>query len=293
MPSGGSQGGSFERIDHVDAARLREKRPEFGAWAPLVAPLGMIANTAQLTELSDLPASMTSSATEDPGWLPPRPLDPMPYIAAVLRAGSRFHFADSMGNAMVELVAAPELVLTSGRLVAHDPTWIEHQPAYVVDLPVGTFPVTQSVVRWVDDPEHTRVAAARLTFKDVEPVSWEPALRPGENTRLLGNEEFFGFGVDAGLVCFVDADGVGAAVELIGWDYEMFMNVDAEHPMKLELDGGRTMLIFSSGWGDGSYPCWLGRSADGEVVCLVADLLVVNHATLIPTTDGEPVRPGG
>ncbi len=60
----------------------------------------------------------------------------------------------------------------------------------------------------------------------------------------------------------------------------MFMGVDAEHPMKLDLDGGRTMVIFSSGWGDGSYPCWIGRSAEKDVVCLVADLLVVIDATL-------------
>ena len=199
----------------------------------------------------------------------------------MLHAGSRFHFgANALGDAVVELVAAPELVLTSGRLVAHDPTWIEDQPAYDIDLPVGTFPVTQSIVRWVDDPQHTRVAAARVTFRDVEPVSWEPALRPGQDTRLLGDKEFFGFGVDAGLGCFVDAEGVAAAKEAIGWDFEMFMGVDAEHPMKLDLDGGHTMVVFSSGWGDGSYPSWIGRSAEGDVVCLVADLLVVSDATL-------------
>ena len=111
-------------------------------------------------------------------------------------------------------------------------------------------------------------------------MSWEPALRPGQDTRLLGDKEFFGFGVDAGLGCFVDAEGVAAAKEAISWDFEMFMGVDAEHPMKLDLDGGHTMVVFSSGWGDGSYPSWIGRSAEGDVVCLVADLLVVSDATL-------------
>ena len=87
------------------------------------------------------------------------------------------------------------------------------------------------------------------------------------------------FGVDAGLGCFVDAEGVAAAKEAIGWDFEMFVGVDAEHPKKLDLDGRHTMVIFSSGWGDGSYTSWIGRSAEGDVVCLVADLLVVNDAT--------------
>jgi hypothetical protein len=277
----GDHGGSFIKVDHVDATRLREKRPKFGAWAPLVAPMGTVATDARLTVRDSLPDTMTASTAEDPGWSAPRPLDPLPYLEPMLRAGSRFDFRDSLGEAVVELVSAPDLVLTSGRLVAHDPTWIQDQPAYDVDLPAGTFPVTQSVVRWVDDPEHTRVAAARLTIEDVDPVSWEPALRPGQDTRQLGDKEFFGFGVDAGLGCLVDADGIDDATAVIGSDYEMFMTVDAEHPMKLDLDEGRTMVIFASGWGDGSYPCWIGRCAEGGVVCLVVDLLVVNDATLI------------
>jgi hypothetical protein len=277
----GVRGGSFEKIDRVHAATLREKRPEFGAWVPLVAPMGTVAPDARLTVRNDLVDTRTESTTDDPGWSHPQPFDPLPYLEAMLHAGLRFHFgANAPGDAVVELVPAPDLVLTGGHLVAHDPTWIEDQPAYDIDLPVGTFPVTQSIVRWVDDPQHTRVAAARVTFKEVEPVSWEPALRPGQDTRLLGDEEFFGFGVDAGLGCFVDAEGVAAAKEAIGWDFEMFMGVDAEHPMKLDLDGGHTMVVFSSGWGDGSYPSWIGRSAEGDVVCLVADLLVVNDATL-------------
>jgi len=277
----GDHGGSFQRVKHVDAARLREKRPEFGAWVPLVAPMGSVAPDARLIVRDDALDTLTASTADEPSWSPPQPLDPLPYLEAMLHAGSRFHFgANALGDGVVELVPAPDLALTSGRLVAHDPTWIEDQPAYDIDLPVGTFPVTQSIVRWIDNPQHTRVAAARVTFKDVEPVSWEPALRPGQDTRLLGDKEFFGFGVDAGLGCFVDAEGVAAATEAISSDFEMFMGVDAEHPMKLDLDGGRTMVIFSSGWGDGSYPCWIGRSAEGDVVCLVADLLVVIDATL-------------
>jgi hypothetical protein len=36
----------------------------------------------------------------------------------------------------------------------------------------------------------------------------------------------------------------------------------------------RTMVAWSSGWGDGSYPVLIGRDGDGSVVRLVADMLL-------------------
>jgi hypothetical protein len=34
------------------------------------------------------------------------------------------------------------------------------------------------------------------------------------------------------------------------------------------------LIAFASGWGDGSYPVWIGRTASGDVACLVADMLL-------------------
>ena len=39
---------------------------------------------------------------------------------------------------------------------------------------------------------------------------------------------------------------------------------------------GATLVAYHSGWGDGSYPVWIGRTADGEVACFVADMLVLH-----------------
>jgi hypothetical protein len=40
--------------------------------------------------------------------------------------------------------------------------------------------------------------------------------------------------------------------------------------------------VFQSGWGDGAYPVSVGRTAAGDVACFVADMLLLNHATVLP-----------
>lgn len=40
----------------------------------------------------------------------------------------------------------------------------------------------------------------------------------------------------------------------------------------------------TSGMGDGSYPVRIGRDADGEVTCFVADMLVLHDAEALPPT---------
>lgn len=34
------------------------------------------------------------------------------------------------------------------------------------------------------------------------------------------------------------------------------------------------MVLRLSGWGDGAYPTWIGRYAEGGVTCFVADMLL-------------------
>jgi hypothetical protein len=52
---------------------------------------------------------------------------------------------------------------------------------------------------------------------------------------------------------------------------------------------GGDLTVVPSGWGDGSYPVWIGRTEDGRVRSLVVDMLVLEGAE--PVTDGEPATP--
>ena len=53
-----------------------------------------------------------------------------------------------------------------------------------------------------------RTACAMVKFCSESPVRWEMALRPGEDLAELRRNQFFGYGVDAGMGCFVDAQVV-------------------------------------------------------------------------------------
>lgn len=41
-----------------------------------------------------------------------------------------------------------------------------------------------------------------------------------------------------------------------------------------KIDGKASIAMFSSGWGDESYPSFWGYDENGEVACLVTDFLV-------------------
>jgi hypothetical protein len=127
------------------------------------------------------------------------------------------------------------------------------------------------------------VAAARLTVRDEPVASWELALRPDQDPRLLGDGEFFGFGVDAGMGCFVDAEAAEALAGIVEETYEdAFEDLLSDQAVEVSDPAtGANLIAFPSGWGDGAYPTWIGRTTDGEVACFVADMLVLHGATML------------
>jgi hypothetical protein len=169
--------------------------------------------------------------------------------------------------------------MPSGRLVAKDPAWIDaNDQPFTVTVPPGEYPVRLSVVRFVDNPEHERVAAAKLAIRDNPAESWEMAVLPGQDPRLLGDREFYGFGVDAGMACFYDASTAAAFARL---NRDNVLGDAITAPIS-DLESGTNLITYHSGWGDGSYPTWIGRAADGDVVCFVADMLLLGD-NVIPS----------
>lgn len=173
-----------------------------------------------------------------------------------------------------------ELVLPTGRIVACDPFLVsgEEEP-FTRSVAPGRYPVLVNVASAEDD---SRVAYAILRFADRPPVRWEMALLSEQEMETLGESEFFGYGVDAGTGCFMDA----AAAPLLGarateeneynGDFIEEMEKTYVHTWSwgsfvLDPATGANVVAFSSGWGDGSYPSFWGFDESGAVACLVTD----------------------
>ncbi|MEV5333498.1 DUF4241 domain-containing protein [Streptomyces werraensis] len=241
--------------------------PEFGDWqvfAPFLAQQGH----------EPAPTVVLNDVSVDEGAGPLRPTR----IERLFVPGPR---DTPDGPAVVELADAAPLRITSGRLAVSDPGWVGNPRTAVV--PPGEYPVTLSLLRGTHG---ARVAAAKVTFRDSPPHAWEMLLRPDEDPALLGEGEYYGVGVDTGTVAFMDATRTVSEEEL---DEEVFLPLSFDDRPSVELPGTDTepnLVAFSAGWGDGSYPVWIGRTEDGAAGCVVVDFR-------LHPVDQERETPGG
>lgn len=185
------------------------------------------------------------------------------------------------------------LRLATGRVVSADPATVELEgdlatEPYTVTVPPGVYPVETSVVRTAGRDRET-VAAARLRISDATTATWELALRPGQDPRLLGASEYYGFTVDSGTGAFLDAASTTALAAY--QDADDAEQAEATIPTGQEAD----LLTYTSGRGDGSYPVWIGRDAAGEVTCFIADMRLLGRGVEVLEPSGvetAPVLPG-
>lgn len=216
-----------------------------------------------------------------------------PEFEPMFRPSTRYRWPDSP-EAVIEVADAGMLHLATGRLVACDPFWglaIERGcDPFTVTVAPGHYPVTLSRVRWdrtLDrsvSPPVRRGAAAKLTIRDEPPVTWELALRPGEDPATLQPGEFFGFGVDSGKGCFLDASAVPAmsrfTVTSSPEDFKLFHDLREWAVTNVVVDRGLglNVVLFNCGLGDDDYPTWIGRTAAGDPACFIADLELLSES---------------
>ncbi|WP_147332886.1 DUF4241 domain-containing protein [Archangium gephyra] len=210
---------------------------------------------------------------------PPRAVPPLGSIAleedvdAALAAPA---FADGQraelaGLGEVTLYQRPlgELRLTSGRLVAEDAFSLDSRP-FALRLPMGAHPVFLTVAE--ADGKQTPVCA-RLQVSE----------RPVSRWRAAG-----AYGVDSGTASFRDAEAeelMAARMGPLGMNHPLLPRVEA---LLSSAMGGLVELapapvanvaVFSSAYGDGTFPTWFGLDEGGQaasVVTCFAGLKLVN-----------------
>jgi Protein of unknown function (DUF4241) len=193
---------------------------------------------------------------------------------------------------------AGDLILSTGRIVACDPLTIPEAEPFTIAVPSGIYPVTLAVAR-VSDVDQ-RIAFAKLQFAADEPLTWRMALLPDEDLSTLRSKEFFGYPVDAGTGCFMDAATSALLVQRINRDSDYYETIVEEMDktnvptwsyanVRPSPESDANLIAFSSGWGDGSYASYFGYAAAAEPVCLVTDFDVLWREAL-PEKAGVETR---
>jgi hypothetical protein len=181
------------------------------------------------------------------------------------------------GRVEVGVRDAGVLNLPTGQIIAADPSWLPSWQRlgiapYTATVPPGRYPVSLSVMttQGVD-----LVAAAKLAISNSPVTSWELAIPEGKDPSQLKPGEYYGVGVDVANAGFLDATVLpymAGREETSPEDLNVLMtSLSAE---RVDPVSGVNYIVFNTGYGDGHYPVWIGRQADGTVTCFVMDMLI-------------------
>jgi Protein of unknown function (DUF4241) len=198
----------------------------------------------------------------------------------------------------LSIISVGNLTVTSGRILACDPLAFWEDKPFTRTVPAGKYPVYVTYL-WDKDKQYKRVAFARLQFVEGKlPTNWELALQPNQDVTTLGDDELFGYGVDAGTGCFMDADAIDKWKVLVEQRDDVIIRQASgedipDDPisarmrpsdeanldwwsMTINEETGLNVIAFTSGFGDGSYPSYWGLDESNQPICLVTDFLVVD-----------------
>ncbi|SCE80499.1 DUF4241 domain-containing protein [Micromonospora mirobrigensis] len=208
----------------------------------------------------------------------------LPELDRLLTPGP--HSADDAGEYVIEAYPAGTVVLPTGQVVGCDPFVGADSEPYTVTVAPGSYPARAWVASVRRDGVETdrRVAALQLVIRDEPVAGWEPALVDDQDPTALADDDFFGYGVDTGTGTLADR---AALAVLEGWDDDRTVGAFAAEqdaaagPVPGLVDAvvdestGANVLTVWSGWGDGCYGTWIGRTAGGAVACFVTDFAVL------------------
>ncbi|WP_185746083.1 DUF4241 domain-containing protein [Oryzihumus leptocrescens] len=238
--------------------------------------------------MTALPAQSVQTESSDPWWK----LRAGWIYAAIVAGELRDHGAKDEVRYVVRQELIGRLALPGGRLVAADPYVMGADPQPFVQL-LGAEAAEVVAARAVIGEGHERVAALVLHVGPTAVCDWVMATVDGQDVATLDGEGYFGYPVDAGTGSFGSPDAMKTVGRVLFEDGGMLEDpvseallgdgVGTDSAAVVAPEPGATpVAVCSSGWGDGSYPTWIGVDGSGEVTVVVTDFLL--------TTDPFAVR---
>jgi hypothetical protein len=206
----------------------------------------------------------------------------LPDLGLLLTAGYRVEHDGIVYD--VEPSELGPVVLPTGKVVGCDPLVPQATPFVDVVAP-GCYHLRAWVAVLSKDGAESqrRIAALQLVVADEPVEAWTMALLPGQDVASLGADDFFGYGVDAGTGTLADQVAIEA---LSQWDYEQIEEafipdqiphdpIEAVIAAVVEERTAANVYVVGSGWGDGVYATYVGRTEDGQIAGFVTDFRVI------------------
>lgn len=194
-------------------------------------------------------------------------------------------------NPLLESFEVGKIYLSSGKLVACDPLITNDMLPFSTEFPKGNFSVLLHKER-----ESNCVAYAEIVFSSEAVTDWKMAVTSGQNIKDLAEEEVFGYPVESGMGCFMDADTQNSLNELEkrlyhskGADfmgiYEEFFHeyffdengaIDQYAFLKPSEEHPGTIFAFETGYGEGFYASYTGYDKTGKPVKIITEFIEIS-----------------
>ncbi len=206
--------------------------------------------------------------------------------------------SDEIAGQPLETMEIGNVSLPSGKIVVRDPLvdLNGNQSPYFIQAPKGDFPVTIAVVKsedWCD-----RYAVVKVEFTKEKPIVYREALVGIEELEGVTEDDYFGFGVDAGLGCITDKEVlpfVDKFVDETNVDnfYDDYFAALFEQSYKYHPENQRDagdwinwkvpntnyhIPMFASGFGDGTYPVYFAYDNNDSICGLYIQFIDIELA---------------
>jgi hypothetical protein len=186
------------------------------------------------------------------------------------------------GRMQIEKIQAGRLNLPTGKIIATDPILMYDDECFSVHVKPGTYDVYIYVGKTENRKKQT--VAAELRFNDNEPVKWEMALLKGESAKGFAHDEFMGYEVENGLGCFMDESVMEILDVMTEEDLDKYEKEVRNAVRKNDFScadilinkkNNGNIIIFASGWNDGTFPTYYGLDKNNKLARLVTDFMVI------------------